>query len=103
MGSKARSLKATVELPRGRSWETGLHLGDSVGLFNPGEPDPVVTVRRVGKNHIVITVRPDDERLTAADLDLLGREPVDELIEAGRALAGDEVTENAKAFLKEDR
>jgi hypothetical protein len=58
-------------LPRGTRRTIMLWAGDSVNFASPGDADPVVTVERLGFGRIRVTIRSDDERLTAGDLDLL--------------------------------
>jgi hypothetical protein len=65
-----------AELPRGATEEYRLRIGDSVAFRSKGDPDPFVTVKRLGKQEVLVIIRADDERMTAADLELLAYEVV---------------------------
>lgn len=64
-------VKVEFILPRGSRWEITLWSGDRVDLSGPGDPEPFASVERTGFGKVRVTLRADDERLTADDLDFL--------------------------------
>lgn len=66
-----------LELPEGQHERIPLYVRDSANLYCDGDPTPTLVIERVSLVRTRITIRDDDERLTADDLDrLLEPEPV---------------------------
>ncbi len=64
-------------LPHGNREHLWLGPRDNVQLTCTGDPEPVVIIERLGAGHTRITIRSEDDMLTADDLDLLReRKPV---------------------------
>ncbi len=61
-------MEVDLVLPRGVRSTIHLGVDDAINFSNPGDPDPVVTVERIGRKHIRVIIRSDDERWNAADL-----------------------------------